>query len=149
SQTMHSAPTRPASSGIHLLRRRPFWLRQPGRGNQLMLSAALVVVLASVSLGGCGPFSFEGQPSPTASTSTRTPTATPIPGVTPTPDPDQILARQVADMISHMSLQEELGQLIMVAFNGTTLNSDLRYMITQQHAGGMILYASNIGGYDQ
>jgi beta-N-acetylhexosaminidase len=37
----------------------------------------------------------------------------------------------------------------MVAFNGPTLNSDLRYMINQQHAGGVILYASNLTGYDQ
>jgi beta-N-acetylhexosaminidase len=64
-------------------------------------------------------------------------------------DPDRQIARQVDHLLSQMTLQEELGQLIVVAFNGTTLNSDLHYMLAQQHAGGVMLYAYNIAGYAQ
>ena len=51
----------------------------------------------------------------------------------------------VADeYISHMTLDEELGQLIFAAFGGTDYNSSNAEMVEQQGIGGMILYAANV-----
>jgi beta-N-acetylhexosaminidase len=53
--------------------------------------------------------------------------------------------RQLAALyISHMSLDEELGQLFMVGYNESTYSPDLERMISEQYAGGVILYQDQI-----
>ena len=49
--------------------------------------------------------------------------------------------KQLASLyVSHMSLDEELGQLIMVEYDDTYYSPDLDNMITKLHAGGVIMY---------
>lgn len=49
--------------------------------------------------------------------------------------------KQLASLyVSHMTLDEELGQLIMVEYDDTSYSSDLDMMINQLHAGGVIMY---------
>jgi beta-N-acetylhexosaminidase len=47
-------------------------------------------------------------------------------------------------MISHMSLDEEVGQLLIAQFNDATFSSQDAAMIRKLHAGGLILYAISI-----
>jgi beta-N-acetylhexosaminidase len=42
--------------------------------------------------------------------------------------------------VSHLSLDAEIGQLIMVEYNQPTYSSDLDYMLHTLHAGGVIMY---------
>ncbi|MFW6378113.1 MAG: beta-N-acetylhexosaminidase [Bacillota bacterium] len=56
-------------------------------------------------------------------------------------DPDKI--------ISDMSLQEKLGQLIMVGFNGQRLTAELKEMISKYNVGGIIYFARNIENPEQ
>ncbi|HXR64634.1 MAG TPA: glycoside hydrolase family 3 N-terminal domain-containing protein [Ktedonobacteraceae bacterium] len=42
--------------------------------------------------------------------------------------------------VSHMSLDDEIGQLIMVEYNQTSYSSDLDYMLNTLHVGGVIMY---------
>jgi beta-N-acetylhexosaminidase len=42
--------------------------------------------------------------------------------------------------VSHMSLDDEIGQLIMVEYNQPDYSSDLDYMINTLHVGGVIMY---------
>lgn len=42
--------------------------------------------------------------------------------------------------VARMSLDVEIGQTIMVEYGDTHYSSDLNYMITQLHAGGVIMY---------
>ncbi len=42
--------------------------------------------------------------------------------------------------VSHMSLDDEIGQLIMVEYNQPTYSSDLDYMLNTLHVGGVIMY---------
>ena len=42
--------------------------------------------------------------------------------------------------VSHMSLDDEIGQLIMIEYNQTSYSSDLDYMINTLHVGGVIMY---------
>jgi beta-N-acetylhexosaminidase len=49
--------------------------------------------------------------------------------------------KQLASLyVSRMSLDEELGQLIMVEYGDTTYSDDLNTMINTLHAGGVIMY---------
>ena len=49
--------------------------------------------------------------------------------------------KQLASIyVSHMTLDEELGQLIMVEYADTSYSSDLDTMINKLHAGGVIMY---------
>lgn len=51
--------------------------------------------------------------------------------------------------VSHMSLDEEIGQLIMVEYNQPAYSSDLDYMIHTLHAGGVILYEFQMNTLNQ
>ncbi len=104
----------------------------------------IIVVLVAASLGARA-LLFQSRSAPAASTKLQNPGYI----LTNKLDPDRQLARQIDHILSHMTLQEELGQLIVVAFNGTTLTPDLKTMIANQHAGGLMLYARNITGYAQ
>lgn len=49
--------------------------------------------------------------------------------------------KQLASLyVAHMSLDEELGQLIMVEYNDTSYTPDLDTMVNKLHAGGVIMY---------
>ncbi|MBV9713261.1 MAG: hypothetical protein JO011_20350, partial [Ktedonobacteraceae bacterium] len=49
--------------------------------------------------------------------------------------------KQLASLyVSRMSLDEELGQLIMVEYGDTTYSDDLNTMVNTLHAGGVIMY---------
>ena len=78
------------------------------------------------------------------------PTATPTPMPTPSPTPDPaVVARQkaqarVQQILQGMSLDDKLGQLIMVEFIGSDYaGSGLQQMITQEHVGGFLYQEIN------
>ncbi|MFN2362944.1 MAG: glycoside hydrolase family 3 N-terminal domain-containing protein, partial [Halarsenatibacteraceae bacterium] len=49
-----------------------------------------------------------------------------------------------AQIIKEMSLQEKLGQLMMIGFNGQRLTAELAEMISKYNVGGIIYFARNI-----
>ena len=58
---------------------------------------------------------------------------------------DGLTYRELANLyVTHMSLDEKLGQLIMTESEQNTYSDDLDYMITQLHVGGMIMYESHL-----
>ncbi|HEY7124869.1 MAG TPA: glycoside hydrolase family 3 N-terminal domain-containing protein [Ktedonobacterales bacterium] len=135
------------AAGVHIPHRRPPQGAAPVRRKKLVLSLALAaVVLASLPLGARGAFLLlQDQHAHTTipvSTSHATVDATAV--VPKSMDPDRRIARFVDQLLSQMSLQEELGQLIVVSFLGTTLTPDLQNMIAHQYAGGVMLYGYNI-----
>ena len=63
---------------------------------------------------------------------------------TPTPDPTQAKAQQ---LLSKMSLNDKLAQMIMVEFLGSDYaGSGLQQMVAQQHVGGF-LYQDSDGNF--
>lgn len=50
----------------------------------------------------------------------------------------------VNSLIAKMSLDEEIGQMVMISFNETQMDSTLQYEIQQYHVGSVVLYAFNI-----
>ena len=58
--------------------------------------------------------------------------------------------KQLAAMyVARMSLDVELGQLIMVEYSDTTYSSDLDTMVNQLHAGGVIMYEFQMQTFNQ
>ncbi|HEX6544071.1 MAG TPA: glycoside hydrolase family 3 N-terminal domain-containing protein [Ktedonobacterales bacterium] len=57
--------------------------------------------------------------------------------------------RYVNQLIAHMSLDQEIGQMIMLGFLETEMDPTLAYTIKQFHLGSVVLYAWNITGADQ
>jgi beta-N-acetylhexosaminidase len=107
----------------------------------LILSLLAVIVVAALPLGAYLAMQVsQRQQTPIS--------ATPIKkgaGAAPRQlDPDRRAAAYIDQLISQMSLDEELGQMIMVEWDeGGVLNSDLQYMLQNEHAGGIILYTFN------
>lgn len=58
----------------------------------------------------------------------------------PAPQADAIAAR----LLARMSLDEKVGQLMVVAFTGPTFTPEAEQMVRQYHVGGVILFAQNL-----
>lgn len=88
--------------------------------------------------------------------STRTPggaSAMPSPTRDPaaevTPAPISPLDATVQSYLQTMSLDEKLGQMIMVETYSQSYSGDIQMMVEQQHAGALIIYAKNMKTPDQ
>lgn len=44
-----------------------------------------------------------------------------------------------------MSLQKQVGRLLIAGFKGTTMSSEIKHLIHEYHIGGIILFGRNIG----
>ena len=101
------------------------------------LPATVVLVAALVSLlAGCSlPF---GDASNTPSLPTATPTPRP-------PTPEEIAAQ----MVSKMSLEDKLGQMIIMQFYEPTYTPAQQQMVKPFHPGGVILYGYSMGTAQQ
>lgn len=61
-------------------------------------------------------------------------------------------AAQVAyvnQMLSHMTLDEKIGQMIMIEFEESQMTDGLAYEISHYHVGSVVLYAYNVLNPDQ
>lgn len=123
----------------------------------LLLVASSSLLLAS----GCGRNVNSVRPatatapatvSASATTASSTPAAsaegapaTPQPSPTQAPDStpqsDDIISRTLAGM----TLEEKIGQMLLVGISGTTAGSEAQKMIAEDKVGGIILYSSNVG----
>ncbi len=100
----------------------------------LMLSCLLVILSGCVSL-------FSGV---TSSASRPTPIRTVKPSPTPSPTPALLTNRQLAQkIVQGMSLDQKLGQMVIVEFYGSTLNSDLIQMIQGNRVSGVLIENKN------
>lgn len=48
------------------------------------------------------------------------------------------------EAIKEMTLQEKIGQMLLVGFNGTSVNDELNRLIEDEKVGGLILFKGNI-----
>jgi len=48
-----------------------------------------------------------------------------------------------------LSLEEKIGQVMIIGFDGTTLTPEIKTMITEYHVGGVILFARNVESPEQ
>ncbi len=57
--------------------------------------------------------------------------------------------KQINAYLSHMTLDQKLGQFFMVQYWGHTYSPDLETMIRDQYAGGVIIYGAQMNTFDQ
>ncbi|MCY6369368.1 beta-N-acetylhexosaminidase [Clostridium ganghwense] len=59
-------------------------------------------------------------------------------------NPEYLEEKKLNDMIDDLFLEEKLGQMIIVGFNGYEVNPDFRKLIEDYKIGGVILFERNI-----
>jgi beta-N-acetylhexosaminidase len=108
---------------------------------QLTTSIFIVVLCCMlVILSGCDSL-FSGV---SGSASQATPVIIVQPSLTPSPTPTPLTNSQLAQrIVQGMSLDQKLGQMVIVEFYGSTLNSDLRRMIQGNSVGGVLIENKN------
>ncbi len=105
----------------------------------LLIVTLLVAIFAPVTPA---PTNFFANPAVAPLANERAPSASATPLAT--------ILRQRAEtqyintMIAHMSLDDEIGQMIMIGFSETQMDDALAYQIQQLHVGSAIIYAFNI-----
>ena len=50
----------------------------------------------------------------------------------------------IEEQLKAMTLEEKIGQMMMIGFYGTEINDDIRYMLNNFHVGGIILFDRNM-----
>ncbi|MFW6135492.1 MAG: glycoside hydrolase family 3 protein [Chloroflexota bacterium] len=133
---------------------------------------ALILAISSLVLVGCGrrdaalpeptvtpppPVPSRTPAPPPVPSRTPVPTATPTPTPTP-PDPDPtetptsspatLVEERVDALLSRMTLEQKVGQLFVVFFDGTEYAEPLDRTIRELNVGGIILFTPNVGSLE-
>ncbi|KWX69701.1 beta-N-acetylhexosaminidase [Paenibacillus jilunlii] len=119
----------------------------------LTLSAfILLLLLATGCNSNAATPSRTSAPAPSPATGAATeqpvtpsssPAASQPPAAESSPAPFQAVD-ELTRKIAGMTLEEKIGQMLLVGIDGTTLEPEAKRMITEDKAGGIILYADNI-----
>ncbi|HXL38613.1 MAG TPA: glycoside hydrolase family 3 N-terminal domain-containing protein [Ktedonobacteraceae bacterium] len=99
---------------------------------------ALILCCLLVILSGCISSSSRDQSRDSKATPSVASTLLPTPS--PTPLTNSQLAQKI---VKQMSLDQKLGQMVIVEFYGATLNSDLIHMIQENHISGVLIENKN------
>jgi beta-N-acetylhexosaminidase len=99
----------------------------------LLLLCCLLVIFSGCNSLFSGVSGSTSQPTPVIKLK-------PTPTSTPTPVTDSDLARSI---VQGMTLDQKLGQMVIVEFYGATLNSDLAQMIQGNRIGGVLIENKN------
>ncbi|HET9920106.1 MAG TPA: glycoside hydrolase family 3 N-terminal domain-containing protein [Ktedonobacteraceae bacterium] len=133
--------------------------RRRKRRTAIPILVTLAVLCLLVAFGAIyAPRYFGGTETQVAPTSGATGHTGPF--VQPPLNPAQVNAlqhlvshmqyKQLASLyVERMSLDEEIGQLIMVEYGDTSYSSDLDYMLNTLHAGGVIMYEFQMLSFNQ
>lgn len=95
----------------------------------------MVFCLISMLLAGCSAVTVSMSPTPS-------PTATALPTVTQTASLDQ----RIDAYIAHLSLAQQIGQVLMVAVYTNAYDANLDQALTQWHIGNAIVFTNYNGG---
>lgn len=55
----------------------------------------------------------------------------------------------VEEILKSMTLEEKVGQMMLVGVHGTTINEDMRFILNQYHYGGIIFFDRNMENKSQ
>ena len=119
-------------------------MKQPDRlwSNRKRGRYTLVLCCLMLVLSGCVSL-FSGTGNGTSKT-TSPPVTVTHPTIEPEPSPTVLTDSQLAvALVQHMSLDEKLGQMVIVEFYGPTLNTDLMHMIQVSDIGGVLIENKN------
>ncbi|MHB8142272.1 MAG: glycoside hydrolase family 3 protein [Thermoleophilia bacterium] len=86
-------------------------------------------------------------PTPYSDARTETMTATQV--VTTYGISEESPSSSIAKQVASMSLEEKVGQMMMIGFEGKSINISLKNMIANDHIGNVILFGPNIDSDQQ
>ena len=108
------------------------------------------------------PTEIPANPDPTAQPPEPEPTLPPIPTQAPTEVPTESAASvdapaptgippssAVEALLSSMTLEQKIGQLMVIGFDGEEMSPDLQQMIAETGVGGVIFFARNVSSPQQ
>ena len=111
---------------------------------------ALVLGLAACTAPGAAPPPGDTAPTPAAGSSaptTSTPTASAVPTAAPsTATPSASPSATCAELVDRLSLEERVGQLLMVAMTSTGLTAEQRAAVRDTAAGSVVLLGNSTAG---
>lgn len=120
----------------------------PPRRPILLLAASACLLLAGGCEGngnaaqqanaGSAPAAVSASPAAAQTPAATEAPATPSPAASATPDP-------VSRKLAGMTLEEKIGQMLLVGIQGKTAGAEARKMIAEDKVGGIILYSNNVG----
>ena len=64
-------------------------------------------------------------------------------------DPEEELNKEILKMLQEMTLEEKIGQMVFVGFEGPGVDDHVESMIREHQIGGLILFERNIEDEDQ
>jgi len=111
---------------------------------------SLLLIFTGCGSGGKQSTSESGPiPSPSPSAA-LTPSSVPTnavsdpskPASTPAPSPSSE-DDEISNLISAMTLEQKIGQMILAGVDGTSIDAAAKKMILEQHVGGIIMYKNN------
>ncbi|MFF2888758.1 beta-N-acetylhexosaminidase [Paenibacillus sp. NPDC057967] len=116
----------------------------------------VLMLLPALLLAGCGssnqgsnsidPAPEQTNSSPPIHTESPKPDPSNETSATPTPDPQLDM---IQEQMKNMSLDEKIGQLVIVGLDGTEMNGFTQKMIQDYKVGGFILFKDNIKNAQQ
>ncbi|WP_083677660.1 beta-N-acetylhexosaminidase [Paenibacillus sp. FSL R7-0337] len=121
----------------------------PLRHSLLPLAASACLLLASGCEGNGNSAQVSTNTGSTPAASAASPAAVQTPGATEaeaTPSPEASATPDpVSRKLSGMTLEEKIGQMLLVGVQGKTAGAEARKMIAEDKVGGIILYSGNVG----
>jgi beta-N-acetylhexosaminidase len=122
-------------------------------GRRYLGSVGVCILLLLIA--GCGWWG-SGNAGETSPSSTLVPTSAPSVSSTPpastinfatpaspSPSPSPTEQDVISQILSKMTLEEKVGQMILAGIDGTSIDQATRTMISKQHIGGIILFKDN------
>lgn len=109
------------------------------------IAAILSLFIMMSQIISCGNSTVPIKTAPTASPATHPssqPATSPSAEPTETTDP-------IKEQISAMTLDDKIGQMVLVGLDGTSMGANTKEMIEKYRVGGFILYKDNITGASQ
>ena len=127
---------------------RNFLIMKSLRSSTLIVASAIVSMLLTTSCTSNNVQSSTTTPPAGVNTehmasAVPSPQASPLPITNVTPAPSQE-TDPITLQISEMTLEEKIGQMLLVGIDGTTLDDNAKKMIAKDKVGGIILYKDNI-----
>lgn len=138
--TTESAPPAPPHGAPHKRRKTG---RRIAFGSAVLVALLVItLVVAVLTPASPAPTSFFAAPTPAPLAHERAPSASATPFATALRQRAEL--QYVNAMIARMSLDDEIGQMVMIGFAETKMDPALAYQIQQLHVGSAIIYAFNI-----
>ncbi|WP_309890176.1 glycoside hydrolase family 3 protein [Archangium sp.] len=110
-----------------------------------------LTVLLFLALGACATApsrSVEPEPTPTPEVPAPQVQSDPTPPASPLP-PDPELVARVDALMATLSLEDKVGQLMMVGFAGTGVDESVESLVRGRRVGGVCLFKRNIVSGEQ